>query len=87
MAIASSRPAPTVDEVFAHGEWLAIEDYNFRHFRLHHLALDAANTVKKSGPRPGDWAPDFELPCSDGGALRLSELRGKPVLLHFGSFT
>ena len=87
MAIASSRSAPTVAEVFAHGEWLPIEAYNFRHFRFHHLAADAALTLKKAGPRPGELAPDFELPCSDGGALRLSELRGKPVLLHFGSFT
>ncbi|WP_163272031.1 peroxiredoxin [Chelativorans alearense] len=28
-------------------------------------------------------APDFELPRDGGGSLRLSELRGKPVVLYF----
>ncbi len=36
---------------------------------------------------PGEVAPDFKLPRAGGGTLRLSELRGRPVLLHFGSFT
>ncbi|MCT7375352.1 peroxiredoxin [Chelativorans salis] len=30
-----------------------------------------------------DEAPDFELPRDGGGSLRLSELRGKPVVLYF----
>jgi peroxiredoxin Q/BCP len=37
--------------------------------------------------RSGDLAPDFVLPRAGGGMLRLSDLRGMPVLLHFGSFT
>lgn len=38
--------------------------------------------------QPGDPAPDFELPRLDGkGSVRLSALRGKPVLLVFGSYT
>lgn len=37
---------------------------------------------------PGDEAPDFELPLADGsGTLRLSSLRGRPVVLVFGSWT
>lgn len=36
----------------------------------------------------GDEAPDFTLPYARGeGALRLSSLRGRPVVLVFGSWT
>jgi thioredoxin-dependent peroxiredoxin len=31
--------------------------------------------------RPGDTAPDFELPRNGGGSISLSALRGKPVVL------
>ncbi len=31
----------------------------------------------------GDTAPDFELPDQDGNPVRLSSLRGKPVVLYF----
>jgi len=31
----------------------------------------------------GDQAPDFELPDQDGEPVRLSELRGRPVVLYF----
>jgi peroxiredoxin Q/BCP len=31
----------------------------------------------------GDEAPDFELPDHDGTPVRLSELRGRPVVLYF----
>jgi len=48
---------------------------------------DAQATIEKRGIQSGEMAPDFELTRVDGGTLRLSELRGKPVLLHFGSFT
>jgi thioredoxin-dependent peroxiredoxin len=33
--------------------------------------------------QPGDMAPDFELPTDGGGRLRLSELRGRKVVLYF----
>jgi hypothetical protein len=39
------------------------------------------------GPPPGEMAPDFELPEVHGGRFRLSEQRGKPVLLTTGSVT
>ncbi len=31
----------------------------------------------------GDLAPDFELPSTKGGKLKLSSLRGKNVLINF----
>lgn len=36
-----------------------------------------------AGPEKGSEAPDFELPRDGGGTLRLSDLRGKPVVLYF----
>ena len=36
----------------------------------------------------GDEAPDFELEYHDhSGKMRLSDLRGRPVVLVFGSYT
>ena len=31
----------------------------------------------------GEQAPDFELPDHDGNLVRLSGLRGRPVVLYF----
>jgi hypothetical protein len=61
--------------------------YNYRHFRTKHYLADARRTLTDDGIQPGEPAPDFELPRADGGSLRLSQLRDKPVLLHFGSIT
>ena len=36
-----------------------------------------------SMPAAGDPAPDFDLPSTGGETLRLSELRGRPVVLFF----
>jgi peroxiredoxin Q/BCP len=33
--------------------------------------------------KPGDVAPDFKLPASTGNVLRLSNFRGRPVVLYF----
>ena len=38
--------------------------------------------------QPGDPAPDFNLPALDrASSVRLSDLRGRPVVLVFGSYT
>lgn len=34
-------------------------------------------------PTPGDRAPAFALTADDGHAVRLSDLRGRPVVLYF----
>jgi hypothetical protein len=46
------------------------------------------NSARGGTLRVGDNAPDFVLPRSDkSGDVRLSALRGKPVVLIFGSYT
>ena len=84
----TSTHAPTVEEVFPRlEEPLSLEEYNFEHFRTRHLMLDAEGTIRHRGIEPGEPAPDFELPMASGGTLRLSDLRDRPTLLHFGSPT
>ncbi|CAG0934006.1 MAG: Peroxiredoxin Bcp [Rhodocyclaceae bacterium] len=34
-------------------------------------------------PEPGDPAPDFSCPATDGSTLRLSDFRGKKLVLYF----
>ena len=60
-----------------------VDDYNFRHFRMRHMLAELLRT----GLAPGSEAPDFALVSTAGTRLRLSNLRGKPVLLHFISYT
>jgi len=64
-----------------------LEEYNFEHFRAKHLLQDGKRTATNSGVQPGDIAPDFTLPEAGGGSVRLSDLRRKPVILHFGSYS
>ena len=46
------------------------------------------NRARVGTLQPGDPAPDFRLPTIDHSQqVRLSELRGKPVVLVFGSYT
>ena len=63
------------------------EEYNFEHFTTLILIEDAKRTFRSDGICAGEIAPDFELEKVGGGTMRLSDLRGKPVLLHFGSYT
>jgi hypothetical protein len=61
--------------------------YNYSHFRPRHLVADALATYKLEGVPPGALAPDFELPDTSDARWRLSDCRGRPALLHFGSYT
>jgi peroxiredoxin Q/BCP len=38
---------------------------------------------KNDGPAVGDRAPDFTMPTDGGGKVKLSELKGKTVVLYF----
>ncbi len=63
------------------------DNYNFEHFKTKILLRDIERTAKAQGVQPGELAPDFELPEVGGGSLRLSDLRGRPTILHFGSYS
>jgi hypothetical protein len=44
--------------------------------------------ARAGGLEVGEQAPDFDLATMDkSGRVRLSELRGRPVVLVFGSYT
>ncbi len=40
-----------------------------------------------AGPQTGEIAPDFALMDLDGTVVRLRDLRGRPVVIEFGSYT
>lgn len=79
--------APATQHFTTQSEQARLDEYNYEHFRARYLVEDGQRTIQGSGVWPGEVAPDFELPRVAGGTVRLSELRGAPVLLHFGSFT
>ena len=88
MSASATTPSPEATrEVGPREGWLPPAEYNFDHFRTRHLLYDVSGTIAERGIAPGERAPDFELPQANGDPLRLSNLRGQPVLLHFGSFT
>jgi len=64
-----------------------LEAYNYAHFRTKHFIADLARSVRGEGVPPGNEAPDFDLPATTGERVRLSGLRGRPTVLHFGSGT
>jgi hypothetical protein len=64
-----------------------LDKYNYEHFWHKQLFADFWKTLRGEGMQPGSEAPDFELETTEGDRVRLSELRGQPVVLRFGSFT
>ena len=60
---------------------------NYAHYERKHQLADVTRTWRGQGVQPGEEAPDFELESTTGERVRLSALRGRPVLLHFGSVT
>jgi thiol-disulfide isomerase/thioredoxin len=63
------------------------KQFNFQHFRMRHMIAELLRTKQRRGIATGQLAPDVELQTSDGKNLRLSDLRGRPVLLHFVNYT
>ena len=47
------------------------------------LCVSVARVYARDVVKAGDKAPDFALPSESGETVRLSELRGKPVVLYF----
>jgi peroxiredoxin len=47
------------------------------------LAVVVGASTAAPGLEVGDKAPDFELESSKGGKLKLSDLKGKNVLINF----
>lgn len=47
------------------------------------VPLGGSDDNKGSTPLLGKAAPEFELATLDGGQVRLSELRGQPVIINF----
>ncbi len=43
--------------------------------------------LRTMAPKVAEMATDFTLPLLDGGEVTLSSLRGKPVMIEFGSVT
>lgn len=70
--------------------WLEISDMTEEAFD----SMMAAQKARQDGvPKVGEMAPDFEIERLDrskkrtGDFVKLSNLRGRPVALAFGSYT
>lgn len=61
-------------------------DYNYEHFSFSLEDEEFAHWLH-DGPKLGEPAPDFDLPDLEGRRVRLSDLRGRPVVIEFGAYT
>lgn len=70
--------------------WVDISDISEAELAAH---MDHEKAREAIVPQPGQMAPDFTADVLDrdkkltGGTVRLSDLRGRPVALVFGSYT
>ncbi len=58
-------------------------EYNYDVFTPSNPEAALLASIAHAGEEP----PDFTLPGLDGGEVTLSQLRGLPVVLEFGSIT
>jgi hypothetical protein len=63
-----------------------IEAYNYSSFSFE-LEREELARWRATGPAPRRPAPPFELEATDGRRYRLADLRGRPVVIEFGSYT
>ena len=63
----------------------ATDAYNYPAF-VRSSAVGMSTTFRDT-VRVGEQAPDFALTTLDGATMRLADLRGKNVVLEFGSIT
>lgn len=61
-------------------------DYNYESYGWA-LEQGAYERWLAEAPKLGETAPDFDLPDTDGARHRLSDRRGQPVVVEFGSYT
>lgn len=62
-------------------------DYNYERYQRRHLVEEVERALAGAGVHPGREAPDFDLESTEGERVRLSSLRGRPVVLRFVSIT
>ncbi len=80
--------APSTGRVRRLVDWLDPPvDFNFRHFRMRHMLAELLRGAADHVIAPGQPAPEFALDGSRGEHVSLLDLRGRPVLLHFVSYT
>ena len=53
--------------------------YAYEHVSSEILSEDMQ--FREGAPKPGERLPELDLPTSDGGQLKTSDLAGRPVLL------
>jgi hypothetical protein len=76
----------TTEQIWSGTPGKSVDAYNYESFDYGSEA-DEFERWLRDGPAIGAPAPDFELADLDGNCVRLIELRGRPVVLEFGSYT